>query len=263
MSCNDPYLKYLKSLGYNVIRLPKADVRPLQLLARHDGDLQRIGELVTILVSRGNRPLPKVIENTRAANVSGQRSGDLSLGLGLSILGNILGAMGGSGLGLETKFQLAKSITFEFQDVLEDRVEIAALDQYLADADVSPFSRHVATLLEADELYVTTATIKSSKLTVAAKGTNGATVDVKVPEIQGVVGANVKVSGKAERASTVTFEGPIPLAFGFQAIQLVYEQGRYVRFESVDESMTLERAGAPTPKVAVLSPAPFVRVRDL
>lgn len=29
MFCSDPFLTYLKAFGYSVIRLPKADVRPL------------------------------------------------------------------------------------------------------------------------------------------------------------------------------------------------------------------------------------------
>jgi hypothetical protein len=126
-----------------------------------------------------------------------------------------------------------KPSAFEFQDVYEDKIEIIMLEQYLADADVNPFSRYVAELLEADELFVTTATIKSTKFTVEAKKSDSATLDLSIPEIQGIVGGNVKVSGSATVSSKVTYESPVPLVFGFQAVRLFYDQGRYTAFESL------------------------------
>ncbi len=233
MFCNDPFLTYLKSFGYNVIRLPKADVKPLQVLSRNGKDLTRLGDLTTLLVA-GKNISPPAIQNARTADISGQRTGDLSIGVGLSILGSIIGAMGGSKLGLDMKYEQAKTAAFEFQDVFEDSVEIIKLDQYLADADVSPFSRYVADLLEADELYVTTATIKGTKFTVEAKKSNGAALDVSIPEIQGIVGGNVKTSGASSVTSKVTYESSIPLVFGFQAVRLFYDQGRYTTYEPLE-----------------------------
>jgi hypothetical protein len=149
MGCNDPYLKALRSFGYNVIRLPKADMAPLQLLARNGGALGRIGDLSTVILPRGAVALPAVKRDTPAASLSGQRSGTLSVGVGLSVLGSIIGAMGGSKLGLDLAYKNARSVIFEFQDVLRTASRSASLDQYLSDADVSPFSTHVGQLLDA------------------------------------------------------------------------------------------------------------------
>lgn len=234
MLCNDPYLKYLKSFGYNVIRLPKADVKPMQLLSRTGKDLNRLGDITTLLVTGENVVPPAIEENTKASNISGQRTGDLSFGVGLSIIGNIIGAMGGSKLGLESKYEQAKSVAFEFQDVFEDKIDVIKLDQYLADADVSPFSRYVSELLEADELFVTTAVIKGTELTVEAKESNGATIDMNIPEIQEIVGGDVQVSGSGAVTTKVTYGSSIPLVFGFQAVQLFYDNGRYTAFEPLE-----------------------------
>ena len=48
--------------------------------------------------------------------------------------------MGGSKLGLDVTYKNAKTAAFEFADVLEDRVDLADVDQYLTDADISAFS---------------------------------------------------------------------------------------------------------------------------
>jgi hypothetical protein len=231
MWCTDPFLDYLKAYGYCIIRLPKADVRPLQIFAKQGRDLERLGELSTLLQAGSNIPLPPLNENVPVANISGRRTGDLSIGIGISLLNNILGAMGGSGLNLDVHYKQAKSVIFEFSHVLEDKVELVRLDQYLADADVNPFSHYIRTLLEADTLYVTTATIKTHRFTVEAKKSDGTALSLPIPEIQSIVGGNVKVSSQVGVSSKVTFEGSLSLVFGFQAVQLFYDQGRYTAFE--------------------------------
>jgi hypothetical protein len=264
MFCSDPYLNLLKEFGYNVVRLPKADIKPLQLFAQRRKDLDRLGDLTTILVARDESSLPPVSMDQRAANVSGQRTSDLRIGLGLSVLGSLIGAMGGSTLGLDVAYQQARSAAFEFHDVLEDRVTVAELDQYLAQADINPASRYLGELLEADELITTTATIKSTKFVVEAKRSDGGSLAVNVPEVQGVVGAEVKVSGQGDAATKVTYEGSTPLVFGFQAVRLYYDRGRYTAFEPLEglgvKALPESFDEGVTPFV---TDGPFVRVASL
>lgn len=234
MWCSDPFMNHLSDYGYCVMRLPKADVKPLHVMTRQGKDLDRLGELTTILVTGNQIGVPPVEWDVRVANISGVQTSELTLGLGLSVLGTVIGAMGGSKLGLDLKYQQAKTIMFEFSDVMEDRVQIAQLDQYLSNADVNPFSRYVEQLLEEDDVYVITATLKTKKLTVEAKQSNGVGLDLGVPEIQGLVGGNVKVTSQAANSSKLTYEGTLPLVFGFQAVRLFYENRRYTAFEPVE-----------------------------
>src|SRR5690606_40090951 len=112
-----------------------ADSGPGGLFVGGGSGRSRRGEGETILRRGAAVPLPRVKENAAAANVSGERTRDLSLGVGLTILGSVIGAMGGSRLGLDVGYRNAKTIAFEFTDVLEDRVDLADVDQYLTDAD--------------------------------------------------------------------------------------------------------------------------------
>ena len=68
MCCSDPLLKSLKQYGYNVVRLPRSGIRPLQILTRDGSDLDRLGELTTILLAG-----PVVPETTEqiATNIAG------------------------------------------------------------------------------------------------------------------------------------------------------------------------------------------------
>ncbi len=260
MLCRDPYLAALKEFGYNVIRLPKADVKPLQIMTKQGRDLNRLGDLADVLVADPSNNLPQIAENTPAANISGKRTSELSLGLGLSILGTIIGAMGGSKLGLEAKYKQARTLTFEFQDILEDKVELTELDQYLGGADINPSSVYVADLLLSDQVFTTTATIKSTKYTVEAKKSDGTSLELNVPVVQEVVGADVTVSGEAATTSKVTYEGKVPLVFGFQAVQVFYQDGAYTAFEPTELGMRALRRVPQDGTQRLMTESPFVNL---
>lgn len=226
-NCPDPFVKALKMAGYNIVRLPKADIQPLQLLYKNGDDLERLGAVTRLLTAGDNIAVPALSLDTRVANISGSRTGDMKIGLGLSLLGTIIGAMGGSKLGLETQYKNARHAVFEFTDVFEDKCEVVDLDQYLGDADINPASVYVSKLLEADKLFITTAIIKSNKFNFDAKDSSGVGVQVDVPAVQGIVSGNVKVGTESSTSTKLTYEGKIPLVFGFQAVQLFYDNGQY------------------------------------
>jgi hypothetical protein len=249
--CTDSFIDYLKQVGFSVIRLPRRDFHPLLILMRQGKDLVTLGELATVIVPGAGAVLPAVKEDAPASAVSGQRTSDLSVGVGLSILGSVIGAMGGGSLGLDAKYRSAKSIAFEFTGVLMDSLEIAALDKFLGASDVDPNSRHVAELLEADEVYVVTATIKSKEFTVDAKGEGGANVALEVPEIEQVVGGKVRVARSGTTSSKITYAASAsdepPLVFGFQAVRLFYDEGHYTAFEPLPSGKLAARELAASP----------------
>lgn len=261
MGNSDPFLTYLKSFGYSVVRLPRTDIRPLQLLLKHDTHLSRLGDLTTIIAPGPDVPLPAIKENVAVSNITGQQTRDLSAGVGLTLLGSIVGAMGGTTIGLDAGYKQAKTASFEFTNVLEDRVELLEVDQYLAGADVRPFTSHVAQLLEADAVYVTTAVIKSTTFIVQAKGSDGTALDVSVPVIQDIVGGSVAVTPFKGAGSRIVYQGQVPLVFGFQAARLYYQDGRYSAFKPLTPGEgALERTvGAPRPDFLVTD-SPFTRL---
>ncbi len=234
MKCNDPSIRYLKSFGYNVIRLPRADIRPLQILMKNGSFLEPLGDLVALLVSGTHKPMPTIKANVKTASISGQRTNDLALNAGLDILGNIIGAMGGSSIGLKSEYHNARSIAFEFQDVLTDSIQIVELDQFLTDSGMDPFSTHLKDLLESDKIYIITSTIKSKTLTVTATKKDRTSLKVDASAIKQILGPNVKVDNNTDNIYSLSFTGKDNLIFGFKAIKLTYKNGKYASFETVD-----------------------------
>lgn len=125
---------------------------------------------------------------------------------------------------------------------------------------------HVGKLLDADDIYVISATIKSSKITVDAQGKGGTSVEVQIPEIQQVVGGNIKLESSGQATSKLTYAGAVPLVFGFQAVRLFYDQGRYTAFEPLPSGVGAGRDISAAPLPAGVQPfttdGPFARLGD-
>jgi hypothetical protein len=258
MACKDKSITFLKKFGYNVIRLPKADLSPLQMFINQKGMLQPLGELNSVFKS-STSPLPVIKRDTAVATLSGQKTSDLSLGIGLSILGGVIGAMGGSKLGLDAAYKNARSLVFSYGEILEDSIQVTELDKFLTTADVDPSSRHVAELLEADEVFVLTSVIKSKTITVEAKKKDDTEVKVDIPVIKEVVGGNVDIKPSSQNDSAVTYAGAIPLAFGFKAVKLSFEDGVYRRFDPAkDGSVTIALKNVPDSDSMFISQGSFV-----
>lgn len=256
MGSPDPFLSYLKRFGYSVVRLPRANVQPLQLITKNGSRYHRLGDMTTVFIPGQNIPLPTITRDVPAANINGKHSDDLKIGVGLNLLGNIVSAMGGSPIGLQGAYESARFAVFEFDDVLQDEIDVSALDQFLTDADVNAFSTNLEKILEADRVYVTTSTIKTAKFTVTAKESQDRGIDVSVPVIKGIVGGNVGVSGASESTATVSYEGAVPLVFGFQAVRLFYEHGFYTAMAPSEAGEAgLERVGDSEPLV---TESPFI-----
>lgn len=235
MSCHDQSLTYLKSFNYNVVRLPRADIRPLQILVKKSSSLEALGDISSLMITGSHKPLPDIKENVKTASISGKRTNDLSLDVGLTILGNIIGAMGGGSLGLKAQYNNARTLAFEFQDVLSDSIELIKLDQFLTDAGTDPFSNHLKKLLESDKVYIITSTIKSKTVNVEANKTDKTSLEVDATAIKEILGPSVKLGSNAEKSTKMSYTGTEDLVFGFKAVKLVYEEGKYVAFETIDD----------------------------
>lgn len=128
---SDKYMERLEEFGYNVVRLPRGGIKPLQLLYRYKQDLTRLGELSSVITS-GAIPVPPLSEQD-ATNISKERTSDLKIGFGLSILISILSIFGGNGDSLKAKYNGSSSLSFGYDDVKEEAIQISDLDSYLTE----------------------------------------------------------------------------------------------------------------------------------
>ncbi|MEZ5356630.1 MAG: hypothetical protein R2762_28675 [Bryobacteraceae bacterium] len=268
MTRPDESITFLKDRGYSVLRMPRADVQPLQtLLLAAKKDLTRLGDLATITVA-GTNPLPPLsLDNEAPIAISGKESSSTNVEVGVNILGNILTALGGNTLGITAGYSKAKTMTFKFENVLEDHITVDRLDQYLSTCNFRADQKTITDALKKNTVYVITSTIKTNKFTVNAKGDGGVKAGLDVPVISGIASGKLKVDLTKATEGTVAYEGDTPVVFGFQAVRLFVEEqdGRPI-FAAMDPlkagAAAARAAGKVEPTLLELEEGVFFRLED-
>ena len=260
MICSDPLVDFLKAQGYCAVRVPRADLRPLQVLAMQDRALERLGELDEVLAA-GDVPLPSLERAVPLPTLSGRRTGALSAGVGLSLLDGAFKAMGVQPPSLSASLAPGMTLTLAFDGVTEDRVDVALLDRYLAAADVRPGTPSVAALLDSDDVYVIIAVLRCRRLLVTAHGADKHAASLSVPHVQGVVDASAALTVSREDDTTLAYEGRSPLAFGFKAVRLMYEDGRYAALKRLAAGRVMRGGPAESHAAPLEVTGPFARLR--
>ena len=259
---NDPLVSILSSFGYNLVRLPKVAIKPLQVLSKKGNELNQIGELSEVFKPGKRNPIPKIKKNQLVANISGFKSGNLKVGLGLSICRGILSSLGASEYEFDTIYQHAKSIAFQYDNVLEDSIDSVNLDNFLIAADINPYSIYVSELLESNQIHVITSTLKSKRLTIFPKNSKATKLELNVSKLQGFLGSNINVFTDSQSSSALTFEGKTPLVFGFRATQLFYNKGSYITQKSIKNKVVMKGIQKKVGDNQLLD-GPFVTIKGL
>jgi hypothetical protein len=233
--CKDPALNYLGKQGYNVVRLPRAGIAPLDVLGRDRRTIERLGSLDRIWKS--GQDAPGVSDPQPAANIDGRKTSKLNLSIGLKFLSDVLGAMGAELPELGFAYKRAKTLQFTITNVHAVSIPPFQLGEFLAEGDLdtrNPFvSRYFVD--EDTDAFVIFETLTSDAITVAAETSSGQEISLDVPAIQQTVGANVEVSVQSDSSRSVTYKGETPLTFGFKAFQVEFVDGRW-EVESVKPS---------------------------
>jgi hypothetical protein len=211
---------------------------------RDGKDLTRLGDL-TQLIGSGAVPVPSVRRDDRPGiDIEGRETSKVNVNIGLSFLGAFIGALGGNNLGLQTGFRGAKTITFQYAGVMEDSVDVLALETFIKAGVINPHipAGTLEKLLD-DEIYVVTSVLKTKRIVVSAESEAGQSVQLDVPVIQGAVGGNLKVDKEGTTTSKVAFEGAFPLAFGLQAVQIVFDDsGEFLTTQQLPAGEAAARA---------------------
>ena len=222
----DPSVQGLNDLGYNVIRIPRPEIKPLTLLGKNTetGKLTEFGTLDEYWKTDA-KPL-KWGFPVAAASVNGKKTDSLELGFGLDILKGVLGVFGASSPSINLSHTKATGVQFVYAGVTMVSVSQEGLGDYLESGvlKVSNPSTQLYITPENAEVYVLTDLLRATSITVSATDAGGNGVKLDLPEINGVVGGNVTVKPSDATETAVTFASdaanPVPACFGFKALAL-------------------------------------------
>jgi hypothetical protein len=224
--CTDKSLTYLNSLGYNVVRLPRKGIDPLDVLGRERGSLERLGRLDQLWTSK--KPVPQSSAPQPAAHINGQSTGEISATLGLKLLGGVLKAIGATVPELSFAYNKARSLQFTFGDVTSRSIVPLEVGEFLSEGDIhstNPFVEHYFHD-DGTDAFVIIEILESNEITVSAKDDQGGQISANIPTIRDVVGANVSVSAKTATSTEITYKGTESVTFGFKVFAIAFD-GRW------------------------------------
>ncbi len=226
----DPSITFLNKWGYNVVKVPRAGILPMQVLG-NDGQSRILGPIDAMWTpadpsAKEPQPGPPV----PASLINGSKTDALDIHFGLSILAEALKAFGATVPSLDLAYNHAASVQFSYTGVTSISVVLLEVGKYLSNGTIDQTNPVVQNYFYSDDAkaYLITDVLQSNSITVTATDSNGGSVGVDIPAIEGLVGANVTVSPSSADASSVTYTGPTPVTFGF-AVQQLFANGNAFR----------------------------------
>lgn len=220
--CRDVSTKHLRDIGFNPIRLPSENVKPYDILFRKPGTKSKtslVGALQDFTKSPSAKDFPLLSQDLQTTNIQGTQSSEFQIDFGLSILNNLLSALGGGGGNLSTAYQNAKQIQFTYNNVSLDVIRRGALANFLSEQAIpkldSPFLNFFD---EEGEAYMIVEIAKSNQFEVEAFDENGVSIGVDVAGILGAIGGNVNVKSDSDANKKLTYEGEVKIPFAFKAV---------------------------------------------
>jgi len=192
----DPSVTFLNKFGYNVVKLPRVGIEPLDVIGIDD-TTQWLGPLSSVWQSSVPAPEPSA---PRPAAPS-----------------------------LDLAYKRARKVQFSYTGVTSTVVSPLEAGNYMASGTLNtsnPVVQHY--FMQPDsQAFVIVDVLKSNSITVIALDEHGTEVGVDVPSIEGILGANVKVKPGGASNSSITYTGKKPVTFGFIVDEIMFENGKW------------------------------------
>lgn len=226
------FQKYLEDAGFNLVKLPKDDLTPLQLLSREKAGLERIGNIDDLFI-RGDYPKPPIHYNVSVPDeLKGANDSLVKAKAGLKFLDKFLEFLGIKGGGANASLEDQENLNFEFIDPELDEVLKLKLDSYINNAKILDTSKTYVERLKEGNIYVITQVIKSKGILITSGKENKVDVDMALPEVKNAISGEFQISRSNNKNLEVRYNGPKKLVFAVQAARLIYHKDGSFRLKS-------------------------------
>jgi len=263
--CKDRVTKELNDRGYNIVKLPRVGIEPMDVLGREDDSMEKLGSIAEVWTSTA--PLPVAGAPAPAAGIDGEQSSDLDLGVGLKLLSGALAGLGGgiSLPSLNVAFKKAKKIQFKFVNVESTSITPFALGKFLANGTLdmtNPFAAHYFGNDETQE-YIIFDVLKSDSISVTAKSETGVEIGADVDALAGALGANVKLKVGVSGSTEITFQSTMKATFAFKLFEVFFENGKWVpKGVGADDDLSFAANDDAFGRSVVINPLQLIRIKS-
>jgi hypothetical protein len=268
----DPVVAFLQSkFDADIVKIPEERIQPLSVMAGVLNQAVYLGTLRDCLaqpVAALLSPAPSV---STVAPLSGQRTRDVDVGLGLNILGGILEGFGLPSAAIQAQFQKASKIAFTFDDVKRRYFDPTWIGENLAHAQLAknpltsiffgapdPDAYPQGLLSDTPDSYpflVVDSVIVSDAFSVSVDQAANTEFQLDIPMIEQVVAkANASLQVSGTNTNTVSFKGSTALTFAFTCLQFALDNtGGILTIRPAPSTFVV---GAPPPPAAPDDAAP-------
>jgi len=241
--CNDdPLLKVLKdALKANPIRIPEERIKPLIVLSKQGNNNKFIGDIKNLLENNTHVDIP--IENSQMADISSTRSKKIDASLGLQVLDNFLKGFGSKAASIEFAFNGAKTISFSFDNVQRQYIDLGTLGKVLVQKKVDISNPVIQNFIEEkSECIILDSVITSNNFSIRVEDEYSTGFSFNIPEINKVLSSlnnDIKVSSSS--SLEITFNGSKQLAFAFTCLLVNIDDEGHISFDGEPDKMTLTK----------------------
>jgi len=221
----------LSRIGYNLVTLPKTDIKPLALLYETDEGVSPVEAELSELFKNPDMVLPPVKPNIDTASIQGAAELDFDAKASVSMLDWLLEKLNLGKMSGKVSVNENYTVTATYADVQEDKISLLDLDNFIKTS--TPIVAKFSTFrqkLEHSELYVINAVLKSKTISVTIQGKNGLDIEADA-KVKGILDANASIARKANNAITVAYKNDTPVIFAFKAQRIIYEKESFCRDE--------------------------------
>ncbi len=218
---------FLQQFGYNLVKLPKPDIYPLQILAKQDNEnVYKIGNINDFFMQgdevakpaiEKDKTIPNLIEGTYALNLDFKTKLNL-LNLWKSVF---------NGANFQAQIKNNDRLVFSYLNGKITEVNsLANLNAYINDAHIN--DKKLSTYreeLENNELFIITSVLYSNSFSIELIDSNDLNAKADISDSNQVVEIETGLQRKKEKNDKISYKSEdTSLVVGFQAVKLIYNK---------------------------------------
>ena len=244
---NDTLRDKLEKLKYNLVLLPRPDIKPLQLLVlREDHTLEIIGEVKSIFRHKKGKKIINISQSEMpdlAFELS--KNNEVGAKTNLTFWSKIVGLFRGNVKGsISANYEGADKYTFDFKKIKKEAVYETEIIGFIKNSELNTDYEYLKKKLLASQLYVIVRTIKAKSMLIENSKEKSTDLSAKLEHsthISSEIGhghaikASLGFSTNKEQREQIDGSDGIDRVFGFQAIRLIYENNELIDAGSADQ----------------------------
>ena len=221
--CRDKAVRELNGYGYDVVRMPRPDIAPLDVIVESKGLFCRLSPLEKLWKSSEALPVSTTYP---AADLKTVESSELRGKFGIRALLDLIG-----GVGIHAAANHAKSIQLIAMEPIIVTCNHADIENYVTKGDINSenvSARHFYD--DTEHVYLITEVIASDKLKIRIGAETGAEAEAVASELTETISGEVEIGTAKFKDNEIVYEREQPAVFGFKSAEILYDGRWYLDF---------------------------------